>query len=171
MNLLKKTLYLFTCILCIILISSGCSFTITAGYNKTEANAEEEIVLEYDIELLEAELDQLIDVLIGADEEVEINEALQGFYENSHLELACVYYADSLGEFYLIPATPLPEGYDARTRPWYKAAVEQGVYLSEPYLDYETSNSIITISKPVLKNEIVIGVGSMDVIVKKGGGN
>lgn len=51
----------------------------------------------------------------------------------------------------------LPEGYDPTTRPWYKDAVGAGkVIFSEPYVDADTGDLIITVSKHLPKDGAVL---------------
>lgn len=58
-----------------------------------------------------------------------------------------------------------PEDFDHRTRAWYTGAkdLEEGVYVSEPYLDEQSGGYCITISKRMMKDGEFIGVCGMDV--------
>jgi methyl-accepting chemotaxis protein len=54
--------------------------------------------------------------------------------------------------------------YDPRARPWYKAAVAKGApTITEPYVDAETGQLVVTIATPVIRNSQVIGVIGGDV--------
>ena len=57
-----------------------------------------------------------------------------------------------------------PEDFDHRTREWYTAAkdLEEGVYVTEPYLDEQSGGYCITISKKVMMNGTFVGVCGMD---------
>lgn len=57
-----------------------------------------------------------------------------------------------------------PEDFDHRTREWYTGAkdLEEGIYVSEPYLDEQSGGYCITLSKPMVENGDFIGVCGMD---------
>lgn len=57
-----------------------------------------------------------------------------------------------------------PEDFDFRTREWYIGAkeLEEGVYISEPYLDEQSGGYCITLSKKIMKNGEFIGTCAMD---------
>ena len=59
----------------------------------------------------------------------------------------------------------LPEGYDSKSRPWYKQSVENkdDYIIQSPYLDSATGKNVITISKAVVENNTVIGVLGLDI--------
>lgn len=54
--------------------------------------------------------------------------------------------------------------YDCTTRGWYKDAVATGgLYYGEPYLDMVTDKMVMSISKPVIVNNELIGVVALDI--------
>jgi len=58
------------------------------------------------------------------------------------------------GSYREVPATPTPEGYDPRTRPWYKDALTAGAaILTEPYRSVgetaDTGSTTITVAAPI----------------------
>ncbi len=56
-----------------------------------------------------------------------------------------------------------PDTYDARTRPWYRAAEKSGsVVFTEPYLDAMTGHLIITVAKAIRRDGEVVGVLATD---------
>lgn len=57
-----------------------------------------------------------------------------------------------------------PEDFDPRTREWYTGAkeLEEGVYISEPYIDEQSGGYCITVSKKMLKDGELIGVCGID---------
>ncbi|BBP81687.1 hypothetical protein PHLH8_13290 [Pseudomonas sp. Pc102] len=62
---------------------------------------------------------------------------------------AFTYLGSSDGSFTMRPDSAMPEGYDPRTRPWYKDAMAAGATtLTEPYIDAATSTLIMTIATP-----------------------
>ena len=83
-----------------------------------------------------------------------------------------VYMGRANGVFVMQPPDEMPAGYDARTRPWYKGAVDAGkTTLTEPYTDAVTKSLIITIATPVKgPNGQVLGVAggdlTLDTLVK-----
>ncbi|MCM1499899.1 MAG: methyl-accepting chemotaxis protein [Clostridium sp.] len=58
-----------------------------------------------------------------------------------------------------------PEDFDFRTREWYIGAreLEEGVYVSEPYLDEQSGGFCITLAKRMLKDGEFIGTCAVDV--------
>lgn len=58
-----------------------------------------------------------------------------------------------------------PEDFDFRTREWYISAkeLEDGVYVSEPYLDEQSGGFCITLAKRMLKDGEFIGTCAVDV--------
>lgn len=60
--------------------------------------------------------------------------------------------------------TTLPDGFDSRTRGWYKEAVSNdGPAFTAPYTDTATGAMIITISAPIKSNGELLGVFGMDI--------
>jgi methyl-accepting chemotaxis protein len=54
------------------------------------------------------------------------------------------YFGDNQGAFTIRPDSKMPDGFDPRTRPWYKDAVNSGsASLTEPYIDAVTGQMII----------------------------
>ena len=56
-----------------------------------------------------------------------------------------------------------PDDFVVSERAWYVGAVEtQGIYVTEPYVDEQTGNICITLSRAVYSDGSVIGVAGMD---------
>jgi methyl-accepting chemotaxis protein len=56
------------------------------------------------------------------------------------------YFGDNQGAFTIRPDSKMPDGFDPRTRPWYKDAVNSSsASLTEPYIDAVTGQMIISI--------------------------
>ena len=71
------------------------------------------------------------------------------------------------GSFTMRPDEQMPEGYDPRSRPWYKDAMSAGgSTLTEPYVDAATSKLIITIATPAGSSGVVGGDLSLDTLVQ-----
>ncbi|MDC7824034.1 methyl-accepting chemotaxis protein [Pseudomonas sp. BLCC-B13] len=71
------------------------------------------------------------------------------------------------GSFTMRPDSEMPDGYDPRTRPWYKDAMSAGgSTLTEPYVDAATSKLIITIATPAGSSGVVGGDLSLDTLVQ-----
>lgn len=80
---------------------------------------------------------------------------------------AFTYLGGSDGTFTMRPDAQMPDGYDPRTRPWYKDAVAAGgTTLTEPYVDAATKVLIMTIATPTKKAGVVGGDLSLDALVK-----
>lgn len=68
----------------------------------------------------------------------------------SNFEFA--YLGDVSGRYFLEPPDTMPEGYDARTRPWYTDAMNaRKTVLTEPYVDAANGKTILTIATPSLR--------------------
>ncbi|WP_373387456.1 methyl-accepting chemotaxis protein [Pseudomonas alcaligenes] len=80
---------------------------------------------------------------------------------------AFTYLGSADGSFTMRPDEQMPEGYDPRTRPWYKDAMSAGgSTLTEPYVDAATSKLIITIATPAGSSGVVGGDLSLDTLVQ-----
>jgi len=78
-----------------------------------------------------------------------------------------VYFGDSQGDFTIRPNSKMPEGFDARTRPWYKDALNSSsASLTEPYIDAVTGQMIISIGTAVKKAGQTLGVVGSDLTLK-----
>ena len=77
------------------------------------------------------------------------------------------YLGSADGSFTMRPDSDMPDGYDPRTRPWYKDAMAAGgSTLTEPYVDAATSKLIITIATPAGSAGVVGGDLSLDTLVQ-----
>ncbi|MQT32444.1 HAMP domain-containing protein [Pseudomonas helleri] len=73
------------------------------------------------------------------------------------------YFGDNLGAFTIRPDSKMPDGFDPRTRPWYKDAVNSSsASLTEPYIDAVTGQMIISIGSAVKKAGQTLGVAGAD---------
>jgi len=69
-----------------------------------------------------------------------------------------VYLGKVDGGFSVRPDSKMPEGYDPRTRPWYKDGMNaQGAILTEPYIDMTTNKMVIGILSKVSTGVGVVG--------------
>ena len=89
----------------------------------------------------------------GVDEEGSIEDFLKGLLQvgRSHGLRALYFGLESTGRMSDASAWQEPEGYDARTRDWYRKAVEgKGrVVLSDPYVDDEVQDTVLSVSRAV----------------------
>ncbi len=61
----------------------------------------------------------------------------------------------------------LPEGFDPRTRPWYKGAMTAGgAFVTSPYMDAGTGRPIITVSIPIGPADSPWGVFGVDILLE-----
>ncbi|MFN1616699.1 methyl-accepting chemotaxis protein [Vibrio rotiferianus] len=76
----------------------------------------------------------------------------------------------SSGEFLQGANLPVPDGYDPRQRSWYTDAMaENGLFITEPYIDVATKGLVVTIALPFATNgfEGVVGADlNIDDLVK-----
>lgn len=84
--------------------------------------------------------------------------------DDAYMKMA--YFADSEGNFYCSEDMELPSSYDPRERPWYKLAVEEGIFISDIYVDFATGNKIISFSTRIDSDDVK-GVLGYDYIVEK----
>ncbi|MBM1201435.1 methyl-accepting chemotaxis protein [Pseudomonas fragi] len=78
-----------------------------------------------------------------------------------------VYFGDSQGGFTIRPDSKMPNGYDPRTRPWYKDAINSSSSsLTKPYIDAATGQMVITIGAPVKKAGQTLGVVGADMTLQ-----
>ncbi|WP_236174470.1 methyl-accepting chemotaxis protein [Pseudomonas pseudonitroreducens] len=69
------------------------------------------------------------------------------------------YLGQEDGTFTMRPNSAMPDGYDPRTRPWYKDAVAAGgTTLTEPYIDAATQELIMTVATPARAGGKTVGV-------------
>ncbi|HBO7158537.1 TPA: methyl-accepting chemotaxis protein, partial [Pseudomonas aeruginosa] len=77
------------------------------------------------------------------------------------------YLGQQDGVFTMRPDSPMPAGYDPRSRLWYKDAVAAGgLTLTEPYVDAATQELIITAATPVKAAGNTLGVVGGDLSLK-----
>ena len=78
-----------------------------------------------------------------------------------------VYFGDSQGGFTIRPNSKMPDGYDPRTRPWYKGALNSAASsLTEPYIDAATGQMVISIGAPVRIAGQTLGVVGADLTLQ-----
>ena len=69
------------------------------------------------------------------------------------------YLGQEDGTFTMRPNSAMPDGYDPRTRPWYKDALAAGgTTLTEPYIDAATQQLIMTVATPARAGGKTLGV-------------
>lgn len=80
-----------------------------------------------------------------------------------------VYLGEAGGAMTLATGGKLPDGYDPRTRGWYKAASSAGhLVLTPPYVSASSGNAVVmTIASPVLQNGALTGVAGVDLDLSK----
>ena len=73
------------------------------------------------------------------------------------------YYGTAEGAMISWPATPMPEGYDPRKRPWYQEAARAGgPTVTEPYLDATSGGLTVTVAVPRMAAGKLAGVVGSD---------
>lgn len=78
-----------------------------------------------------------------------------------------VYFGDTQGAFTIRPDSKMPDGFDPRSRPWYKDALNSNTAsLTEPYIDAVTGQMIISIGTAVKKGGQTLGVVGTDLTLK-----
>lgn len=182
---LNKKILVFTVIVAMVTMVVGCkstgetaiegtttgseiSTTEVAPETTTEAEVEPTTSADglyaFDTKPLEAAITELGENLKNLKTADEINDALTRV-DTDLITTAYTYYATADKQFYLNPATELPADYDATQAPWYLAAVEYGLFISDTALDETQGSVIITISKKVEKDGVFVGVVGVDFII------
>ncbi|AQS08259.1 methyl-accepting chemotaxis protein McpC [Clostridium saccharobutylicum] len=84
--------------------------------------------------------------------------------QDSDKDVMDIYYGTASGKFYTYPDNPMPSGYDATTRVWYKQALEHKgqVIITPVYQDASTGKNVVGIAQTVEKDGQVIGVLGLD---------
>lgn len=76
------------------------------------------------------------------------------------------YYGDEQGAMHLRPGDSVPEGYDPRTRDWYKSTITSNTAtISEPYQDVSPGGFVVTIAVPVGEANKRLGVVAADLSI------
>ncbi|ADI00723.1 methyl-accepting chemotaxis protein [Salisediminibacterium selenitireducens] len=81
-----------------------------------------------------------------------------------------VYVGTEDGGMFTSPSVDLPDGFDPRGRPWYEDAVAQpgNVIWTDPYIDIDTEELIITVARTVTDNQDnVTGVMGIDLSLEE----
>ncbi|QKS72868.1 methyl-accepting chemotaxis protein [Paenalkalicoccus suaedae] len=75
-----------------------------------------------------------------------------------------MYVASAQGVLESTPIIDLPADFDPRTRPWYEeaAASPDGVIWTDPYIDVDTNELIITVAKAITDGGTLLGVQAID---------
>jgi methyl-accepting chemotaxis protein len=84
--------------------------------------------------------------------------------QKSNPDIMNVYMGTSKKDMMLMPEQSLPADYDPTGRPWYTGAVEkQELIWTEPYQDASTGAWIVSVAKPVMRNNKALGVVALDI--------
>lgn len=154
---------LITIILGCLTISAGCTYSFRlqvskAGNLTNEQTVEKTVetsITEADFtkekEKLLRDTDLLVNDILKGDGAESIKAVLENYYKVSNGSVVCAYFANESGVFYIFPNQELTKDYDARTRPWYKQAVENKVYFSQ-YQDIVSGKIILTAAKSINNN-------------------
>jgi hypothetical protein len=87
------------------------------------------------------------------------------FVEMSSLDVIYIYFGNPEGDFIIAPEIDIPASYVFSERPPYTNAVEQGVFISEPYQDASTGEMVLTVSMAIYYHEEFIGVFAIDAFI------
>ncbi len=128
-------------------------------------------VLEYSSEL-NAQVSQNVSqlenlVMIMENQQIQGREATLAYVDTivaSSSNLSAVYVAYDNKELIMSGGWIPPSDFDHRTREWYIASkdLEEGIYVSEPYLDEQSGGYCITLAMPIVSDGTFLGVCGMD---------
>ncbi|GAK69156.1 putative methyl-accepting chemotaxis protein [Agrobacterium rubi TR3 = NBRC 13261] len=81
-------------------------------------------------------------------------------------EFKSAYFGDEAGAYNNFPVQKMRDGYDARQRPWYQAAVKaNATVLTEPYTDASTGKLVVSVALPVKRDGKLVGVAASDFLL------
>lgn len=169
---IKKRLILsFIFILLIPSISIG---LISYSDAKQEIRNQIEISLEENVKILDNMLTNFISSKVADagffaenlsgnfNAETNLSSTIASFeqYKELNPDIVSIYAGSNKGDLVIFPEAELPADFDARTRPWYKGAEEKNgeVFITEPYLDAATGDTLITVAQRLKDNSGVIGI-------------
>ncbi len=103
-------------------------------------------------------------VNIDAENNGEVIKDILKALKESDKDILDIYYGTESGKFAIYPEATMPEGYDAKQRAWYKAALEHRgqVVITPPYQDAVTGDTVVGIVQTVEKDGQIVGVVGMD---------
>ena len=116
------------------------------------------------LELLEKDIK-----LLNLHENLSTNNILTYFNEEfkNDEELLSIYFANENGEYVDVTGWIPDESYIPTERVWYKNARDTDeLYISEPYLDTMSGETVISISKSIKIDNNIVGVIAMDVTIE-----
>jgi methyl-accepting chemotaxis protein len=89
--------------------------------------------------------------------------------KNTDESIENVYYGTEAGKMNVLPEVKLPEGFDPRTRDWYKMALNKKgeAIVTPPYKSADSGVFTVTIARAVEKDGKVVGVVGMDLQLEK----
>jgi methyl-accepting chemotaxis protein len=105
-------------------------------------------------------------MLIGNPSEEEKNNMLVYFDKmiTDNADISAIYLGTNDKEMIIAPVQDLPNGYDPTSRGWYKDAVEaKNIVWTDPYVDAITGKLVITVAKPLIINNEILGVYAIDI--------
>ncbi|KDR94521.1 methyl-accepting chemotaxis protein [Peptoclostridium litorale DSM 5388] len=93
-------------------------------------------------------------------------ESFKSFIE-SHDSAIVMYMGTASGQLLVYPEADLPDDFDPTSRPWYKSAEEsESTIYTDPYIDENTGELIMTISTPVYNHsKELVGVIGVDISI------
>jgi len=84
--------------------------------------------------------------------------------QKSNPDIMNVYLGTAKKDMLLVPKQELPGDYDPTSRPWYTSAIEKNELIwTEPYQDTATMEWVVSVAKPVMRNNKALGVVAIDI--------
>lgn len=172
-----KVMLFFTLVIFFVILSIGSIIYISA-YNSLES----QMVISTE-QITESVQEGIVSYLTNFEEKVNLL-ALNLIVQNS--DISAKNRADAMNEFekvlksnpdimnvymgtlkkdmMLVPKQDLPADYDPTGRPWYTGAIESNEMIwTEPYQDAATKAWIVSVAKPVMRSNKVLGVVALDI--------
>jgi len=99
-----------------------------------------------------------------------IEKDLKGYMEKEFKdndELLTIYFANEYGEFIDVTGWIPDKDYNPKERAWYTNAIDsEEIYISEPYIDAVSGETVISISKTIKVDNYSVGVIAIDVKIE-----
>jgi len=76
-----------------------------------------------------------------------------------------IYIANKDEIFLMTPYEQLPDNYNPSLRPWYELALKDSIYISEAFVDAQSNDTMVIVSKKIELEDGTVGVLGIDFII------
>ncbi|WP_294403514.1 methyl-accepting chemotaxis protein [uncultured Clostridium sp.] len=157
-----------------LIVSQIASFTIVRKGNNTSFTKQGTLLCSLGEEIMNQRFNEYVDIMSSiidngnfADSDYLNNKLIENMniIFKSNEQFINVYYAAEDGTFYQTLDVPLPEGFNATEKSWFKEcmASPENIRIERPYIDTLTNEMVTTVYKTVKSDGKAIGVMAMDI--------